>query len=73
MNFPTTRKSLEEAGYEHTSNAHCRGCGAAMEFWSTPHGRSMPMDLMPQEDSPAISHFATCPEAPRFRRKAGQR
>jgi hypothetical protein len=40
-----------------------------MEFWNTPEGKSIPMDCMSDPDSPAVSHFATCPVADRFRKK----
>ena len=74
MSFPATRKALEDAGYKRTSYTRCSACMAAIEFWNTPQGRVMPMEAMPDDDSPAISHFANCPEAARFRkRKAGHR
>jgi hypothetical protein len=40
-----------------------------MEFWTTPEGKSIPMDVMAEPESPAISHFATCPLAKEFRKR----
>lgn len=44
--------------------ASCRGCGKPVEFVPTKNGRLMPVD----EDG--TSHFATCPNAARFRKPA---
>jgi hypothetical protein len=60
---------LEDEGYKRTSYTRCSGCRALIEFWQTPKGKVIPMELMPREDSPAISHFAHCPEADRFRKR----
>ncbi len=69
MSFPTTRAELEAAGYERSSYSRCKGCGMAMEWWTTPNGKPIPMDSMAQPDSPAVSHFATCLDANRFRKE----
>lgn len=69
MSFPATRAALEFAGYRRQSSTFCMGCNQAMEFWTTPQGKSIPMDVMTEAESPAISHFATCPLAQQFRRR----
>lgn len=69
MAFPATRKEMEEQGYRCKTYTRCRGCDASMEFWYTPNGKSIPMDPMPHEESPAKSHYASCPLAKTFRRK----
>lgn len=68
MPFPRTREALEEAGFHRRCYTRCSGCNAAMEFWKTPTGKSLPFDPMPDGDSRAVSHFATCPVAERFRK-----
>jgi hypothetical protein len=44
--------------------ATCRGCGAVIAFAETARGKLMPIDI------DGTSHFATCPQAERFRRPA---
>lgn len=66
--FPATLQAMRAAGYERQSYSRCSGCLAAMEWWWTPIRHRIPMDPMPTEDSPAVSHFVTCPNADRFRK-----
>ena len=67
MPFPATKEAMMRAGYTYATNKVCP-CGAAMELWTTPDNKTMPMNPMPEEESPAVSHFATCPKAQQFRR-----
>jgi hypothetical protein len=67
MPFPKDRDALIAAGYTFENHGVCRGCHAEVEWYTTPAGRKAPFDLMPKGDSPAINHFATCPEAKAFR------
>lgn len=69
MSFPATRKEMEERGYTCRMYTRCRGCGDSMEFWLTPKGRNIPMNPMPFVESPAVSHYASCPKAKAFRKK----
>ena len=57
-----------DAGYSYATKKICP-CGESMELWNTPAGSLMPMNPMAQDDSEAISHFATCEKAKQFRRK----
>jgi|HubBroStandDraft_6_1064221.scaffolds.fasta_scaffold426605_2 hypothetical protein len=66
--FPATRTKLEEAGYTRSNYSRCGGCRAAIEWWQTPKAKSIIMNPMPDPESAAISHFATCPEAKKFRK-----
>lgn len=68
MPFPPTRRELTESGYDFIAHKTCP-CGSAMELWHTPQGKMMPMDPMPADDSPAVSHWGTCSKASQFRRK----
>jgi len=52
------------AGYTPTDTARCRGCREIVLWTITPRGRRMPIDR------DGISHFATCPEATRFRSRS---
>lgn len=63
--FPSTLDELRSAGYRFDQYAHCRGCGAVIEWWYTPAGRKMPMDV---HGGKVESHFATCPKAAQFRK-----
>jgi hypothetical protein len=47
---------------EGTQPSKCRGCGAEVYWIITAAGKRMPADPDGQ------SHFATCPEASRFRK-----
>lgn len=44
--------------------AQCQACAAEIEFILTAHGKHMPID------ADGTSHFATCPQAERFRKPA---
>lgn len=66
--MPKTRNELLQQGYVHVNNATCSGCHKAIEWWSTPNAKRAPYDPMPELDSPAVSHFATCVRRSDFRR-----
>lgn len=54
-------------GWTLANIGHCRGCGAAIAWTRTPAGRHAPLDR------DGVSHFATCPDAERFRRAVNLR
>jgi hypothetical protein len=60
---PKTRAELEAAGYDFLNQAKCRGCGAAILWFSTPKGKRMPFDAATLEP-----HWATCPQAEEFKK-----
>jgi hypothetical protein len=68
MPFPATREAMEKKGYYRNCYTRCRGCNRPMEGWYSPAGHWMPMDPMERPDSPAVSHFSTCPKANEFRK-----
>ena len=68
MAFPKTSDELKAAGYVFDNDATCRGCGDEIEWWKTPSGKSMPFNPMPSSSTPAIAHWATCSDAPSFRK-----
>jgi hypothetical protein len=62
MPFPQTIKEMLDQGYKLSNRAECRACGADIEWWSTPHGKKLPVNY-----GTAIAHWATCPQAALFR------
>jgi len=70
MGFPQDRDALRESGYRFDNHATCRGedCGVEVEWWITPKGKKLAFNLMQNGDSPAIAHFASCPNREDFRR-----
>jgi hypothetical protein len=69
MPFPATFSALKSAGYRFSNHATCRGCHREIEWYTTPRDRKMPFDPMDptDDDSPAVPHHATCPNADDFR------
>lgn len=69
--FPTNLHEMVRMGYRKTGDGKCKGCGAAIEWWKTTNGHSIPMDPMPvhgaDDHAPAVAHFATCTKAKDFR------
>ena len=70
MSFPANYQEMKVQGYSFLSLEACRGCGLTIEFWRTPADKRIPMNVMDQPTSPAVSHFATCSKASQFRRKS---
>jgi len=67
MPFPENIDELRKEGYVGpTSKSTCK-CGAAVEWWTTPKGKKMPLDA-----GTARSHFARCPFAGKFRKRGAQ-
>jgi hypothetical protein len=62
--FPASVEELKAAGYEPTRQAatQCKACKAAIEFWRTPKNKMIPLNV-----GTYVPHWATCPEAKRFR------
>ena len=67
MPFPTTLDELRSTGYRFEHTSHCKGCGALIEWWITPAGKRMPMDIT--DRGQVQTHFATCPRADQFRKE----
>ena len=63
MPFPKTDTELVAAGYEFENKVKCRACGADIEFWLTPRGKHMPLDVGTLEP-----HWSTCTKAGEFRK-----
>lgn len=67
MPFPETVEEMKDAGYEFKNEGDCRGCRVRIQWWKTPLGRNIPMDV--DEDGNVQSHWASCPKAKDFRGK----
>ena len=65
MPFPKTTEALEAAGYKFLNATRCTGktCGARIEFWQTPQGKRIPLDMETREP-----HWGTCPNRDDFRK-----
>ena len=68
VTLPATRQQLVEAGWKLCYSRNCRLCHRPIDFWYTPKGAYMPMD-MADADGLRRSHFETCPDAEKFRRE----
>ena len=78
MPIPGKKSDLEAMGYVFDNEAKCRGCGAEIEWWITPKGKSMPMSVQEirETDSPIsplkeyrrVPHWSDCPNAGDFRK-----
>jgi hypothetical protein len=68
MAFPKTFDEMKAAGYKFDNDAECRGCGDAIEWWITPSGKKLPMNPMTSGSSESVAHWATCSDAPSFRK-----
>jgi hypothetical protein len=69
MPFPKTYADLISAGFKFSKFGTCAGCHARVEWWHTSSGTLMPMNEMPDGNSEAVTHFATCPYAKSFRKR----
>lgn len=68
ITFPATREELTHAGYSPSYTRPCKKCGEMLEFWSTPTGSFMPLE-MNRMTAKRIPHWQVCPFADEFRRK----
>lgn len=68
MPFPETIEDLIKHGYTYIEHRPCSGrhCEAVIELWRTPAGKTMPLDV--DDKNNVVSHWATCKDAPQFRR-----
>lgn len=63
MPFPKTDTELAARGYTFDGKAHCKGCNAEIEWWTTPKNKHIPLD-----PGTLVPHWSTCPNAKEFRR-----
>jgi hypothetical protein len=61
--FPRTDTELAAQGYEFKNKGTCKGCRAEIEWWTTPKGKSIPLDAGTLEP-----HWSNCPNAGDFRK-----
>lgn len=72
MPFPKNLDEMKAFGYRFADNGTCKGCGEDIEWWVTPRGKNIPMNPMQGGSSEAVSHFATCSDAPLFSKQPTQ-
>ena len=65
MSFPQTIDDLRNKNYKFEGDSTCKGCGADIEWWTTPNNKKIPMD-----HGTAIPHWSTCPNAKDFKSDA---
>lgn len=71
LTWPATRKALYAAGYGRAmaiAARPCKRCGKRIEFWKTPAGGLMPLEVNPDKSGEMLCHFETCPHAAEFRK-----
>ena len=68
--LPKTRAEMITRGYQYMGNKLCDSpaCRKPIELWRTPNMKVAPFNPMPDVDSHAQSHYATCNRASDFRR-----
>jgi hypothetical protein len=66
MRFPETITELAGAGYRFENDGVCKGCHAKIEWWKSPRGKMLPMDV--NGDGSCKPHWTTCPKAADFRK-----
>lgn len=61
---------------DHIKTVPCRSCGEYIAFLKTASGKSMPVDAESVTEGDEefdkdvhVSHFATCPDANKFRKR----
>lgn len=72
MAFPRTRHEMKRAYYTFKAARNCKSCGAAIQWWLTPNGKSIPIDAAKPhtDDTPIEVHWATCSNAAKHRKDA---
>ena len=70
--FPETVEAAERAGYKFLNTSHCKGCGKVIEWFSTPLGKRIPIDVAPanaDQLQPFNPHWSSCSKAAEFRKQ----
>lgn len=75
MTWPADADALESAGYVLTGRGECSGCGAPILWATTPSRGRMPLSVAEVVAGVELyrAHFADCPQAERFRKRASVR
>lgn len=69
--WPTSRTWLEQNGFSLEVRRRCSGqrCRADIEFWRTPSGRLMPLNIVGEGTLMLQPHWQSCPDQQKFRMK----
>ncbi|HLH35993.1 MAG TPA: hypothetical protein VKX41_15075 [Alloacidobacterium sp.] len=67
MAFPKTLEEMKSFGYRFEGHGNCSSCGAEIEWWTTPHGKKLPVNLMDKPSDLVKPHWAiSCNESRLF-------
>jgi hypothetical protein len=66
--LPQNRTAMVLAGFHFSNKAACKGCGAEIEWWTSPKGSALPFDAMAAGDDAAVNHLESCAKGAEFRR-----
>lgn len=58
MPFPQNLDELVAAGYKFENDARCRYCPLRIEWWITPAGRKIPLEV--DDHGSVRAHFGHC-------------
>lgn len=61
-NYPETKSELNDSAFIFKGRGKCKDCGAIIEWWETPKGKTIPLDRMTEDHDKAIPHWKSCPE-----------
>ena len=72
--WPATRQWLDDNGYQLEARRRCAGrtCRTTIEFWRTPAGRLMPLNIVGNDTQFLQPHWETCVDQQQFRSKPQQ-
>ncbi len=71
-NFPQTRDAMRRAGYEFLNEVDCKSCHARIEWWRTPGGKKIPMDVPKTDHSHIVTHWSTCKHPDQHRQRGSR-
>lgn len=60
MALPKTLDEMRAMGYKFQNHGVCKACGDDVEWWETPHGKTIPINEMDKGTSRAIAHWTVC-------------
>jgi hypothetical protein len=66
--LPRTLGEMKSAAYVFSNRAPCKGCGVEIEWWTSPKGALLPMNVMNKSGDGAVVHLETCVIGAAFRK-----
>lgn len=68
--IPPTWTELEAAGYIWESRTTCKACAREIEWWRSPAGRWIPIELVAEMGGARMLHTMLCPKIDQFQKQA---